>query len=118
MTGLGLPQRQLGRFLQCQQRVGGDEAGFQVGQGFDAVVVFGVAGRLLFDGQGDEEAELGDLAGDGLDVYAVDAVLDKVEFAPEIGVAVSLEGGADFVQFGVAFLLIFRVEGKCGFLAG
>ncbi|MBI2481203.1 MAG: hypothetical protein HYV60_21955, partial [Planctomycetia bacterium] len=53
--------------LDGNERIGRDEAGFEIGQRTDAEV-----GRfrlhLLVHDQRDEEAELGDLGGDGLDV--------------------------------------------------
>ena len=59
--------------------------------------------HLLVDDEGDEEAELGDLGGDGLDVHAVDAVLDEVEFAGEVeGVVAGVEGFLDVGDAGVA----------------
>ena len=80
---VGLPQRQLGRPAQPDQRIGSDEAGLQVGQGFDAQVVSGGDG-LLLDSQGDEKAQLGDLGGNHLDVHTEDTVLDEVKLASEV----------------------------------
>ena len=78
----------------------------------------GVAVGLLLDGEGDEKAQLGYLGGDGLDVHAVDAVLDEVELAPEVGAAVALEGVADFLEFGVALPLVGGVESGSGAFGG
>ena len=83
----------------------------------DAVVALRVGGGVLLDGEGDEEAEFGDLAGDGLDVGAEDGVLDEVEFAAEVGVVVRLEDGADVVEAGVAVSADGEVEGGGGLLA-
>ena len=52
---------------EADERVGGDKLGFQIRQGADAVVVLLVAVGLKVADEGDEEAELGDLDGDGLD---------------------------------------------------
>lgn len=72
------------RNRQANQRICGDELGFQIGQRPDAVVVLFAAVGLLVADEGDEEAELGDLNGDGLDVHAVEAVFDEVELAAVI----------------------------------
>ena len=80
---------------QTDERVGGDDAGLQVRERPDAVVLPGVRGRLLLDGEGDEEPELGDEAGHGLDVDAVEAVLDQVELPSEVRVAIRPEGLVD-----------------------
>ena len=79
--------------LKLEERVGGHETGLQVREGLDALVRrCGI--RLLFDREGDEEAQLGDLTGDGLDVSSIDAVLDQVELSPEV-TGIALEGTAD-----------------------
>ena len=56
----------------------------QIGQRLDAVVAGDISGRRLLNGQRDEKAQFGDLAGDGLDVHAEDAVLNQVQFAAEV----------------------------------
>ena len=66
-----------------EQGVGGYDLGLEVRQGSDTAVG-GQWPDLLLDHQGDEEAELGDLAGDRLDVDPVDAVLDQVELSAVI----------------------------------
>jgi hypothetical protein len=58
-----------------------------------------VAVGLLVADEGDEEAELGDLDGDGLDVHAVEAVFDEVELAAVVVVVVG-EGAFEFLAHG------------------
>ena len=77
---------------QPYQRVSRHELRFQIRQRADAMILFFIAVRLLVADQRDEEAEFGDLDGDGLDVHAVEAVFDEVEFAAVIVVVVGEVG--------------------------
>ena len=94
--------------------VGGEESRLQVRERPDAVVLAPLPGRVLLDRQGDEHAQLGDLAGDGLEVHPEQRVLDQEEFSTVVRVAVLLEDGADFHQLGVPGGLAGFVEGRSG----
>ena len=74
-------------------------------------LVGGVVVGPWFDCQRYIETQLGDLRGDGLDIYAVDAVLDQLQVAPVMGLAAARKGIAGFFQFGVAGRLVADVEG-------
>ncbi len=79
--------------LEPQEGVGRDELRFEVWQGEDATIrCIGVDG-LVHD-EGDEAAQPGDLYGDGLDIDAVEAVLDEVELSAVV-VVVAGEGTFD-----------------------
>ena len=66
--------------VETYERVGNNKMSLEVGELVEAGVGFGGVRGLVAE-EGDEEAELGDLDGDGLDVHAVDALLDEVELA-------------------------------------
>ena len=76
------------------ERVGGDNLSFQIGQRTDAEII-GFAINPLIYYERDKEPHLSDLNGDGLDVHAVDAVFDEVEFASVI----------EFVRSKASFIL-------------
>lgn len=64
--------------VEADEGVGDDEVGFEVGELVEAGVGLGGVRGLVAE-EGDEEAELGDLDGDGLDVHAIDTLPDEVE---------------------------------------
>ncbi len=72
-------------FGSPDQRIGGDDLEIQVGQGLEAAV--GLLGPLaLVHQQGDEEAQFGDLGGNGLDVHAVETLGDDAQLADVVPV--------------------------------
>ena len=106
----GLDEEVFVRDGQADEGVGGDELGFQIGKGADAVVVLFVAVGLLVADERDEKAEFGDLDGDGLYVHAVEAVFDEVELAAVVVVVVG-KGAFEFLAHGGGVEL-----GELGFL--
>jgi hypothetical protein len=80
ISGLRNRLRFCGRFSPSR-RVGGNKLGFQIGQRAHTQVMRLSPCVLLIADQRDEEAQLGDLDGDGLYVSTVDAVLNQVELA-------------------------------------
>ncbi len=69
--------------LKAQQGVGGHNLGLQVRQRKNAQVGF-LRIYCLIHNERNEKSELGDLAGDGLNVHAVEAIFDEIEFAAVI----------------------------------
>ncbi len=99
-VALGLfSQPHMGGLVQGDQGVCGNKLGLQVRQRAHAVVLRLVTIGLLVADERDEEPQLGELDGDGLDVYAVQAVLDQVELAAVV-VGVVLEGALQFLAHG------------------
>ena len=66
----------LGSKVYGNQGVGGNQIGFKVGQGLDPQVELPGLGSLIHQ-EGDKEAKLGDLDGNGLYVHSIDAALDQ-----------------------------------------
>ena len=90
-------------FRSGDEGVGADEFEVEVGQRQDASVVFFLIDFFVHD-EREKEAEFGNFDGDGLDVHAVDGVLNDAEFASIVGF-VSFEGVVDFVEPAVLFWL-------------
>ena len=66
--------------VETYERVGNNKMSLEVGELVKAGVGLGGVWGLVAE-ERDEEAEFGNLDGDGLDVHAVDALLDEVELA-------------------------------------
>jgi hypothetical protein len=62
------------------KRVCGNDFGLQVWEGPDAEVLLAPVYILVHD-ESDKEPQFGYLAGDGLNVNAIDTVLDEIEFS-------------------------------------
>ena len=67
--------------FQFYQRIGAYELHLQVGQRMDTVVVGSIISGLLFAHHRYEETQAAYLYSDGLQVHAIDAVFDEIEFA-------------------------------------
>ena len=103
---------------QVYQRVGRHKFGFQVGQRQNAEVVASGMRVLLYQ-QRYEEAQLGNLDGDGLDVHAIDAVFDQEELAGIVGlVHALLKGLLNGRQTLLALFVIANFEGLARFGQG
>src|SRR5207244_2735334 len=74
-------ERHLLHLRQTDQGVGRDKLSFEVRQRANAVVFLLAAIGALVADEGYKEAEFGDLDCDGLDIHAVETVLDEVELA-------------------------------------
>ena len=64
--------------VETYERVGNNKMSLEVGELVKTCVRFDGVRDLVAE-EGDKEAELGDLNGDGLDVHAIDALFDEVE---------------------------------------
>ena len=110
--------------MQAEQGVGCHDLGFKVRQRQNAIVVFFWINGLIHH-ERDEESQFGDLAGDGLNVHAIEAIFNEVEFAAVIivvagegsfdGLAGFLSGGGTFDGFQGRFLpsppaVVFGIE--------
>ena len=77
--------------LQAEQRVSSHKTSLQVGQGMYAKVGVRIRVGLLFNCQGDEEAQFGDLRGVRVIVDAENATLNEIQFPAKVRVLVTLE---------------------------
>jgi len=113
--GRVVEQRTLGTVAwDAKQGIGRDDLGFEVGQRGDIPVGLVRVNRLT-DDQRDEETQLGDLHGNGLDVRAEDALFDQVELARVVGISrvgevllVFFQRGFGVGDFGVALHRVGR----------
>ena len=72
--------------MQGKQRVGGHERALQVWQRERAAVI-AFSESLVIGEQRKQDTKPGDLNGDGINVHAMDAILDQVEFPGVISLA-------------------------------
>src|SRR5690625_2002683 len=96
--------------IQGDKTVGDYKPGFKVGQGANIAIFGAVVACFLITYKRDEKAQLGNLNGNGLNVDAVDAVFNQIQFASVVEL-IAFEAGINGRYGAAARFSVFNFFG-------